>query len=455
MATTSVWPVKKRLDHVLDYAMNPDKTSEHAFHDDMGNVLTYVTQEEKVEYVTGVNCLPEHAREQMMLTKQVWNKTGGRLAYHGYQSFKPGEVTPQQAHEIGVELARRMWGNKYQVVVATHTDRLHVHNHFVINSVSFVDGKKYVHTKKDYYGGVRAISDEVCREFGASVIEHPKAKGKHYKEAMDEKAGKPTRRGLVRADVQEAIEKSLSFESFVKLLESKGYAVKHGPRVTHIAVKPKDCDDYMRLYKLLGSEYEESNIRAMIEKGRSPGASHPGKEQTPPLRGRPRRLRVPQEHRRLKGIRATYYKYLYLLGKVGKRKAPQRVSFALRGDLAKLDRYRRQFIFLQANRIESTTQLGWYADALKNEIDLLLERRKPLYAARRSAWASDVPAITTEIESINAALRPLRQKLRLCTQIGQDAEYIAQKAESVQAVLERAPERTKTKERNKQPRHIM
>ena len=453
MAVTSVWPVKRRLDHVLDYAMNPDKTNEHARHDEVGNVLTYVTREEKVEYVTGVNCLPEHAKEQMKLTKQTWGKTGGRLAYHGYQSFAPGEVTPAQAHEIGVELARRMWGDRFQVLVATHVDQEHLHTHFVINSVSFVDGKKYVHTKRDYYGGVRAISDELCREQGLSVIEKPQARGKHYKEAKDEKAGNPTRRGLVRADVEEAIKKSLSFQSFVAMLEGKGYAVKHGPKVRHIAIQPQGAEGYMRLYKLLGEQYEESGIRAMIEAGRVPPA--PTSAPKPPIRSRPQRLRVPREHRRLKGFAATYYKYLYLLGKVGKRKAPQRVSFALRADLAKLDRYRRQFRFLHENRIGSTTELSWYADALKNEIDILVEQRKPLYRERAFASESGQEEITVEIEAINAILRPLRRKLRMCAQIGQDAEYIRQKAESVQTVLERPPERAKTKDRNKAPRHIM
>ncbi len=452
MATTSVWPVKKRLDHVLNYAMNPDKTSDHPCHDDMGNVLSYVTRDEKMAYVTGVNCLPQHAREQMMLTKQAWNKCGGRLAYHGYQSFAPGEVTPALAHEIAVELARRMWGERFQVVVATHTDQAHIHSHFVINSVSFADGKKYVHTQKDYYGGVRAISDEVCREYGLSVIERPKGRGKQYKEAADARAGKPTRRGLAAADVREAIEKSLSFESFVKLLESKGYAVKYGPTVAHIAVRPPGADGFMRLYKLLGAEYEESNIRQMLEAGRATAVPRAAGVAEVPPRRRTRHLRVPQEHRRVQGMQGSYYKYLYLLGKVGKRKAPARLSQAMRADIAKLDRYTRQFRFLHENRIGSATELSWYTDALKNEIAILTEQRKPLYEQRRLAWDNERPAITAEIDGIGAALQPLRQKLRLCEQIAQDADAIRQKTETVQAALEHTPGRAKTQTKERPAR---
>lgn len=454
MAVTSVWPVKRRLDHVLNYAMNPEKTGEHPCHDAMGNVLSYVTREEKAEYVTGVNCLPKHANQQMRMTKEAWGKTGGRLAYHGYQSFALDEVTPAQAHEIGVELARRMWGDRFQVVVATHTDQAHVHTHFVINSVSFVDGKKYVHTKRDYYGGVRVLSDEICREHGLGVVV-PKGRGKQYKEAVDERAGKPTRRSLLKADVLEAIEKSPSFSAFVALLESRGYAVKHGPQVKHIAVQPKDAEKPIRLYKLLGEDYEESGIRAMIESGRVSAAPTATVEVQRPARKKPRRFWLPQEHKRHKGIVAAYYKYLFLLGKTGKRKVPQRVSFALRAELAKLDRYRRQFRFLCDNRIESTMQLSWYADALQNEIAILVERRKPLYTERQQASEPKRPAISAEVEAINMVLRPLRRKQRLCAQILLDADAVLQKTQTVQALLERPPAHEKEKTKTKASRNIM
>jgi hypothetical protein len=164
---------------------------------------------------------------------------------------------------------------------------------------------------------------------------------------------------------------------------------------------------------------------------------------------------VPREHKRLKGFAATYYKYLYLLGKVGKRKAPARVSTVLRADIAKLDRYRRQFRFLYDNRIGSATELSWYTDALKNEIDILVQRRKPLYKERQQAYGVGREELSEQIDSINAALRPLRRQLRLCEQIGRDAEEIRRRADAAQAALERPVERVKTKDRDKAPRNIM
>ena len=154
MAVTKIWPVKGRLDAVIRYAGNeektrlPDLTGLSAGKDDLSDVLQYAANDAKTTresqlVVSGVNCVPEIARQQMELTKQQFGKTGGTVAFHAYQSFRPGEVTPEQCHAIGVELAKRVWGDRFQVLVATHLNTDCCHNHFVINSVSFVDGRKY------------------------------------------------------------------------------------------------------------------------------------------------------------------------------------------------------------------------------------------------------------------------------------------------------------------------
>ncbi len=147
MATTKIWPVKDSLKRLVDYASNPDKTTD----DDLAAVIKYAMNgdktagvNEKACYVTGVNCIAETALEEMLSVQNHFGKTGGNVAYHCYQSFKPGEVTPEQCHRLGVELARRMWGDKYQVLVATHLDRDHLHNHLVCCSVSFIDGKQII-----------------------------------------------------------------------------------------------------------------------------------------------------------------------------------------------------------------------------------------------------------------------------------------------------------------------
>ena len=199
MATTAIWKVKGNLGRVVGYAANPDKTENPAFtaQDLQGlrDVMDYATQDYKTErqhYVSGINCAPEIARDEMQMVKQQYGKEGGIIAFHGYQSFAPGEVTPEQAHEIGVELARRLWGDRFQIVVATHLDREHIHNHFVLNSVSFVDGKKYNDCKATY-ALMRQTSDRLCREHGLSVIENPEQGRTMSRDTWEaEQKGKPT-----------------------------------------------------------------------------------------------------------------------------------------------------------------------------------------------------------------------------------------------------------------------
>ena len=143
MATTAIWDVADRLDRVIDYATNPGKTENLNFSSSnfqgLRDVLKYSVQDAKTEkqfYVTGINCDPATACEQMSKTKQQFQKTRGILAFHGYQSFAPGEATPETAHATGVKLAQELWSNRFEVVVSTHIDKHHLHNHFVLNSVS-------------------------------------------------------------------------------------------------------------------------------------------------------------------------------------------------------------------------------------------------------------------------------------------------------------------------------
>lgn len=199
MATTSLWRVNGWLGKVVIYVENPDKTENPSFFEKpdmsdaqmqgLSDVIEYAANQEKTQmedgvllqnFVSGVNCLPATAREEMLAVKKRFGKEDGTVAYHGYQSFAPGEATPEIAHEIAVKLARQLWGEKYQVLVATHLDKAnHLHSHFVINTVSFVDGIKFHRTEKDYYD-MRRASDELCREYGLSVIEEPKpGKSRH------------------------------------------------------------------------------------------------------------------------------------------------------------------------------------------------------------------------------------------------------------------------------------
>ena len=208
MATTSLWHIKGRLKDLIDYVENPEKTAAKTPElQDLYNVFSYVQRPEATqegEYVTAINCLKETALRQMVLTKKRYGKTDGYIAWHGYQSFKPEEVTPQLAHEIGVKLAKEMWGDRFEIIVTTHLDKEHLHCHFCFNSVSFRDGGKYNYSKTEQRR-LREASDRLCREYGLSVIEKPH-KAPSRPVWLDEKNGKPTRYNVYRADVREAID---------------------------------------------------------------------------------------------------------------------------------------------------------------------------------------------------------------------------------------------------------
>ena len=162
------------------------------------------------------------------------------LAYHIIQSFSPGEATPDQVHEIGCEFARRFLADRFECTVSTHLDKGHLHNHIVVNSVSYADGKMFRNNFDTYYHGIRQVSDELCRENRLSVIETD-GKGKSYDEWLSGQAGKPTIRGMVRKDVEQAIAAADSFDGFITELQNMGYTVKYGPRVEHMAVRHKDA----------------------------------------------------------------------------------------------------------------------------------------------------------------------------------------------------------------------
>ena len=218
MAVTSLWRVKGYIGKVVMYAMNPEKTTESvsfqtgaekvSAENTLGGIVSYVERDEATNLkslVYGIKCHKDTAVQDMMAVKRKFEKTDGVIAYHGYQSFAEGEVTPDKAHEIGKALAKELWGDRYQVLITTHLDKdSHIHNHFVINTVSYVDGKKYHRTKQDYYN-MREVSDRLCKEYGLSVIRNPKSKGKSYAEWRAEFEGRPTVRGTIREAIDIAV----------------------------------------------------------------------------------------------------------------------------------------------------------------------------------------------------------------------------------------------------------
>ncbi len=420
MATTAIWDVTDRLDRVIDYATNPQKTENLDFSSPdfqgLRNLLDYTQQDAKTEkqfYVTGINCDIDTACEQMGRTKLQFQKTDGILAFHGYQAFAPGEATPETAHAIGVKLAKELWGERFEVVVSTHLDKQHLHNHFVLNSVSFTDGKRY-YDNNATYALMRQASDRLCREYSLSVIENPKrGKGKHYAEWKAEQEGKPTWRGLIREDVDKAIAASMTFTQFIAALRGQGYEVKTG--VKYIAVRPPGKERFVRL-KTLGDDYAEEAIKQRILQNRNP-------KRPPPLPA-PKRKRYAlkgsvQTTKKMTGLQALYFHYLYKMGILPRKRASsKRTHFLLREDLRHLEEITAQTKLLCAHRISSKEQLLTYQSTVKKEMSALYADRKSLYnRIRRCKDEEQVSAYKEQIKELSPKLSLIQKEVNLCTGI--------------------------------------
>ena len=442
MAYDKIIPIKGRLDHCVNYVLNPEKT-------DLGRVLEYIgnadktiTPDGRAVLETAINCQLETAYREMMDTKKRWSKRGGVLGYHLVHSYAPGEVTPEQAHAIGVEFAQQLLQGKYEVVVSTHLDHDHIHNHILFNSVSCLDGRKYRDNFKAYYGDIRGTSNAVSRKHGLSVIT-PEGSGKHYAEWDAQRKGKQTVRGLIKQDIDAVIEQSFTYASFLAGLRKLGYEIKSGSNIKHTAVKPPGGGQFVRLNGL-GAGYTEDDIKRRLSAFRS-GSAPKTQAQTQsklPKRYTYPRGTVPRKGQKLRGFRALYVHYLLFLGL--QKPGPKRkyIPFSVRKEVTKLHRYKAQFSLLQQYRIETDTQLDMLKDALQAEIDALTGQRKALYKQSRQG-----EEVSGQIDAINTKLRQLRQRIRLCDHIAEDTPRIKAQLQQCEQAEKEAQAKSKSKQR--------
>ena len=273
MAVTKIWAIHDSVSRVVDYCTNPSKTKLS----DLEQVLLYAADKDKTldegeqQYaVTGIGCRAESAARDMAAVQRRFGKVGGNVAYHAYQSFKTGEVTAEECHRIGVETARRLWGNDRQVLVATHFNTGTYHNHFVVNPVNMWTGKK-LEAKYEAYYKLRDMSDRICKEHGLSVIVPGRDKGKSYIEHQAEQNG-TSYKAKLRAAIDRLLPGCSDLEDLLRRLQREGYELKRGK---YISARAPGQERFTRL-KTLGADYAEEALTARIA-------------------GRPRPSRQPQQ----------------------------------------------------------------------------------------------------------------------------------------------------------------
>ena len=435
MAVTKILAKDARLDKLIRYVVNPKKTDEQVF-------------------VSSVGCVPETAARTWMDTKRRFGRVDGVQAYHLIQSFKLGEVTPELAHEIGNRFAEKHLDG-YEVIVGTHVDKAHVHNHIIFNSVSDRDGHKYHSSPNSYFKEIRGLSDSLCREYGLSVIEEPGRRAFTYVEWRMQKLGIRTQRQLVDRDVEECLSLAMDVGQFYALMEDRGYTVQH--RSKYPTFVPYG-DEHGHRARMKGKAMTEDDFIAYIDKA----MTDPTFEVI-----MPRQQRVHFPRGKVTGFQACVLAWTYILGLVNDGVQMQRVVPPR--ELKRFEQLKKAAAYLTNNKIDTLEQLEERIADLTRQIDwqtkhrIILngqkKRQRPLYDALQIAAMyegrdeaafplseeeqnklqkaqqilSKTPIDILKLErerlyadlvEVNRALRSLKTEVRLCEQIKADSTHI-------------------------------
>ena len=407
MATTGFWPVKGGINRVLDYVSNRDKIANPEYDAELQNAIAYAANPAKTEkqlFVSALNCPHQQAYEWMMATKKRYGKLGGNTTYHGYQSFAAGELTAEEAHKIGVETARRMWGYEYEVLITTHLNTNNLHNHFVINSVSFRTGRKYENHKRDHLK-LREISDSICLEHGLSIIENHSGIRNTFAEQRAHDSGLLTMKEMLESDMRACIDLACDVPHFYSLMENLGYEVSF--RSKYPSFLPIGAKRPLRLKKN-GKSMTEEDIEAMLDE-----SFEKQRDEVIIPAWKPQFVPYEKQH----GFRALVLHWMYILGIIGQGK--QTYYKVDRAELRKFERYKRQQAFLDRYGIDTEEQLLSHKAQLLEKQTFLTDERETLRKEQRRTGEKN-----PEIGEITAELYRIRGELKLCATIEADIPRI-------------------------------
>lgn len=453
MAVTSLWRVKGYIGKVVMYAMNPKKTTESvsfqtgaekvSAENTLGGIVSYVERDEATNLkslVYGIKCHKDTAVQDMMAVKRKFEKTDGVIAYHGYQSFAEGEVTPDKAHEIGKALAKELWCYRYQVLITTHLDKdSHIHNHFVINTVSYVDGKKYHRTKQDYYN-MREVSDRLCKEYGLSVIEKPKTKGKSYAEWKAEFEGRPTVRGTIREAIDIAVRGSGSRLEFLDAMDQMGFIIDQSgkyPKIKHIG-----GERFVR-FNSLGPGYSPEEIIERIRNN-----EYPEFPEVPPQESPQQIFDGQTERVAAMNYTEVYHCFVTALKITTERpNTNKKMCFLVREDQGKMRSYSDQLLMLTEHKIETKEQLLAFREKATAQIPEVIKLRQDMRnALKRAIRAGDETMISKtkyNIDIYSRQLKKLRREINACDGVLERMESVREKLTRIEDEKFRGKDRLK------------
>ena len=443
---TKIWNIRGKAGSPLEYIANPEKTQREFTESErqaLADVIAYAANEDKTEklfYTTGINCSVEFARDQFDTTKLRFGKTGGNVAYHAYQSFAPGEVTHDEAHAIGVQLAKELWGDRFQMVVATHTNSHCVHSHIVINSVSFRDGKKF-HDCRDTYKQLREMSDRICLEHGLSIVDTPRGRGVSQYVYKMEKAGMPTRYNVARQAIDEAVSLSLNIDEFKSELRRRGYNYRFDPQRKYWTVTPPGWKKSIRIHQL-GSDYTRESIERRIYENDPSVRTERIRQSYRITNHYNLRRRIDRIMGRT-GLEKLFLRYCYELGYLPKyRQNPTRLHIVLKEDLLKCDQYSEQAKLLSKYRVNTDEDLSILMERIDARMkELSSERDELRLTAKRVLPTAETDKAREDAKELTHAIRELRHEAKVCREVQERTGHVRENLEIIDRDRQREKER--------------
>ena len=453
MATTKIWAIKDSLSRVVNYAKNPEKT----IFSNLKQILKYAENEEKTidknektMYVTGVNCKTETAYEEMTLAQKRFDKCTGNIAYHAYQSFKTGEVSPELAHKIGVELARKMW-SEYQVIVATHFNTGTYHNHFVVNSVNMFTGKKFNCNKGAYYH-FRELSDKLCKEYNLTVIDKPKGRTPRniY---FAEKRGESTKYNLMRQAIDEAMEMCINYAQFKKIMLKKGYIINDDYNRKYLTIRSVNDKKTVRMYHL-GEEYLLKNIASRVNKNPY-YMQNRYLEFVKPKRDK-KKFKIYKfkgdlkNISKMKGIDILFLLLFHLLGLIPKRENYKPLSLEMREEVRKMERYSKELRLIVTEKIKTVEDVKSYILQTEENIkDVANIRQKYRNKLRNCTDDKLIKEYKTKRDEYTNVLNTYRKNLKTANCILEDIPKVKEAVKIEKQMKLDQMEVIKTKKKNR------
>ena len=411
IAVVKIWKVVTHLDQVVDYAEDHTKTNLSNFKD-LNDLMDYAMNGDKTEeslYISGINCDPNNATKEMIMIKDKYLKKDGILAWHAYQSFKEGEVTPDEAHKIGLELANEMWGDRFQVVVTTHLNTKHYHNHFVFNSVSFLDGKKY-NADRNSYAEFRRLNDLICMEHGKSYLSEKKTKsGINYINYQNRGIKYTNYYKKAKEDLDLAIAKASNYESFKNILINLGYDIT--VRAGKLSIRGKDYKRNIRIERYFGEDYSIDNINKQIK-----GLYLP--ETRSYYRNRkPTSILSILSKPKYNSFYSMYIRYCNLLNNYPNYVKKYPLSSSVKEDVKKLDSFSEQAIMLVNNHIETEDNFYFFLNDKVNELSNLKQKREDLWKKYKTVKDNKKLEIKKEIDNISDKIKEVNKEVKMCEDI--------------------------------------